>query len=279
VSICDQGHILNEKFNDQLQLVQAAQEKSRDRFADLYDFAPVGYLTLNVDEKIDEINLTGASLLGVERNKLPFKNFVSFVAAEHQDCWHRHFLNVLTRSDTLTCDLTLKRDDGSRLHVQLDCLRLIKSDNMPVVRIALIDTTKRNAVYDSLRESNLLFSSLAKISPVGIYRTGAQNNFIYVSNNWCSITGMNSANVIGQSLIQAIHPDDRQRVGEALYTSRIAHINFLTEYRFQRPNGEICWVEGEAVAEQNKEEGSVIGYVGTVTDITNSKRYSTSPHR
>lgn len=256
--------------NNELRRTQVTLEESCSRFADLYDFAPVGYLTLNVEEMIDEINLTGASLLGVERNKLPSKHLVSFVTTEHQDRWHRHFLNVLTHSDTLTCDLVLKRDDGSRLHAQLDCLRLIKSDNMPVVRIALIDTTKRNAVYDSLREGNLLFSTLAKISRVGIYRTDAQDNCIYVSNNWCEITGINSANAIGQDWVQAIHPDDRQRVGEALYTSRIAHINFLMEYRFQRPNGEICWVQGESVAEQN-EAGDVIGYVGTITDITQSK--------
>ncbi|MDO8989738.1 MAG: hypothetical protein Q7U91_08895 [Sideroxyarcus sp.] len=59
-----------EMQNEHLRQSYQELEESRDRYVNFFDFAPVGYLTLNSDGMIDEINLTAASLLGVERSKL-----------------------------------------------------------------------------------------------------------------------------------------------------------------------------------------------------------------
>ena len=60
-----------EMQNDELRKAQAEIEESRSRYVDLYDFAPVGYFTLDNKGVIGEANLTGASLLGAERKLLP----------------------------------------------------------------------------------------------------------------------------------------------------------------------------------------------------------------
>ncbi len=61
---------------------------------------------------IDEINLTGAAMLRVDRSNLLRRRFVSFIAAESRDYWHTHFLNRLKRDDAQTCELVLQRGDG-----------------------------------------------------------------------------------------------------------------------------------------------------------------------
>ena len=83
-----------EMQNDTLLQAQITLEESRDRYVDLYDFAPIGYHTLTNTALIAEVNLTGAALLGVERKKLLLRRFAHFVAAEDSGRWGRFFVSV-----------------------------------------------------------------------------------------------------------------------------------------------------------------------------------------
>ena len=80
--------------NENLRQTQELLEASRNRYADLFEFAPVGYLTLDANGFISEINLTGATLLGVERKQLLQRRFTALVVAADQDRWMQHFLKV-----------------------------------------------------------------------------------------------------------------------------------------------------------------------------------------
>lgn len=131
-----------EMQNEELRRTQLALEESRDRYVDLYEFAPVGYVTLSRDGMITEANLTGAALLGIERNKLINRRFAGLVAAESGDHWHRHFLNVLQSDGLQNFELTLKRGDSSFFHAQLTCLHM-KGEGISSVRIALGDISER----------------------------------------------------------------------------------------------------------------------------------------
>jgi PAS domain S-box-containing protein len=110
--------------NEELRRAQLAMEESRDRYADLYDFAPIGYLTLNNNGVIDEINLTGAALLGMERNKLVHQRFASLVTSEYSDFWHQHFVRAKQHDGKYSFELVLKCGEQSVLYARMDCQRL-----------------------------------------------------------------------------------------------------------------------------------------------------------
>lgn len=129
-----------EMQNDELRRLQAALEESRDRYEDLYEFAPVGYLTLTREGIIAEANLTAAALLGVDRKLLLDRRFASFVSPEDCDRWHLHWQSVL-QHDCPHCDLALKRGDGSVFHVQMNCKKT-NIDNESSVRVALTDISE-----------------------------------------------------------------------------------------------------------------------------------------
>ena len=98
-----------EMQNEELRRAQLALEESRDRYVDLYEFAPVGYLTLTGEGVISEVNLTGAKLLGRERKEMLQRRFARFVTAEYSDRFHRLFMSVKQHDERQTCELVLQR--------------------------------------------------------------------------------------------------------------------------------------------------------------------------
>ena len=153
-----------EMQNEALRESQIALEKSRDRYLDLYEFAPIGYLTLTRDALIAEINLTGAALLGEDRNKLINRRFTAFVAPVDRDRWHQIFMHTLQHGERQDCELALMRGDGSPLNAQLDSIHLYKEDEVPVVRLTLTDISRRNqALAGERRLRNILDNTLDMI--------------------------------------------------------------------------------------------------------------------
>lgn len=132
-----------EMQNEELRQSQIALEESRDHYLGFYDFAPDGYITLTREGIIAEINLTGAALLGLERNKLLRQRLERFISPEDRDRYNRHFLDVFKKDDKLTFEVAFNRHDGSSFHAQLDCRRLVKKDMAPTVHMVLTDITER----------------------------------------------------------------------------------------------------------------------------------------
>lgn len=132
-----------EMQNEALRQSQYELEKSRDRYMDFYDFSPIGYLTLNEKGQIAELNLTGASMLGMPRNKLWHQRFAAFVMPEYQEHWQRHFQSALNADETVGCELALQRSDGTHFFARIDCLRLNKAGEAQVVRLVMTDISER----------------------------------------------------------------------------------------------------------------------------------------
>ena len=118
-----------------------------------------------------------------------------------------------------------------------------------------------------LQESRNLFRTLTAVAPVGIFRTDAAGNCVYVNERWCEIAEITKEQARGEGWAGAIHPEDRKRVLEEWYQAAKDGSRFRSEYRFGRSDSEVRWVFGQAAIERGK-KGEVTGYVGTVTDIT-----------
>ncbi|HUH78343.1 MAG TPA: histidine kinase dimerization/phosphoacceptor domain -containing protein [Methanoregula sp.] len=139
-----QGHQIElEMQNEALREAQHALEESRDRYADLYDFSPVGYLTLTRSAIITEANLTAATLLGVERKALIQGRIRKFIADSSLDRWDQYFRSVLHSNAKRVSTLDMKRADGSGICARLEGILFGRDGAEPVVRIAVSDITGR----------------------------------------------------------------------------------------------------------------------------------------
>lgn len=141
-----------EMQNESLRQSQAELEESRDRYLDLYDFAPLGYLTLNDMGRISMINFTGAKLLGVVRNKLMLQRFAYYVAPEDRDRWHILFTKTLQGENTHNFGLSLQQAGNKKFYAQLNCVRQEQEGMPPVVRITLTDVTRLRLAETAMHE-------------------------------------------------------------------------------------------------------------------------------
>ncbi len=132
-----------EMQNEALRKSQLELEESRDRYADLYDFAPVGYFTFRQRGIIAEVNLTGASLLGVERKKLLDRGFGRFVAEEDLARWDRYLFEVNQSMEKKTCELLLKRGNGINFYAGLESVRVDSGSGTSIVRSVVSDISER----------------------------------------------------------------------------------------------------------------------------------------
>ena len=129
--------------NAELQKTHLALETARERFKNLYNLAPVGFMAINRDELITEINQTGCNLLGIDANKLNNLRFSSFVANEDRDNWYRLFRQMFHTigADKQRIDLQMIRGDGWNFKVHLICVFIATSDGIstPILRLAFTD--------------------------------------------------------------------------------------------------------------------------------------------
>ncbi len=107
--------------------------------------------------------------------------------------------------------------------------------------------------------------------PVGIFYADIQGHYLTVSDRWCEIAGITVAEAQGDGWVVALHPDDKQQVCDQWEQAVQESLPFQLEYRFQHPDGKIIWVLGQALA-QKDDTGAVIGYVGTITEISERKQ-------
>lgn len=113
--------------NEELRRVQAALETARDRYIDLYDFAPVGYFTLDARGAIVEANLTGAALLGIDRASLAGAHLAQFITPGDRGRWQRQARDLLQRDERASIELNLAGAGGRKLVAQIDCLRVARA--------------------------------------------------------------------------------------------------------------------------------------------------------
>ncbi len=122
ISELDTFQIELELQNEELQAAQIEIEKSRQKYIDLYDYAPVGYLTINKKGRIVEANLTAAEMLRVTREHLLHTHLTDFIEKDDQDIFFKHGLNVQETKERQSCELRMRRKDGQIFSVDMQSI-------------------------------------------------------------------------------------------------------------------------------------------------------------
>jgi PAS domain S-box-containing protein len=148
---------------------------------------------------------------------------------------------------------------------------LDEKGNLVSIWSQVLDVSDRFQAEAALRESEHRYQTLTEVSPVGIFRADVAGNCLYVNDRWARMTGTPPEEAKGNGWTKSIFPADRGRTYREWQAAVESQQRFNTEYRMVRTDGEIIWVLTQAVPERGK-NGEIIGYVGTITDISDRKQ-------
>lgn len=139
-----------------------------------------------------------------------------------------------------------------------------------VLQGAMFDITETKVTANALLESELRYYTLEKILPVGIFRADPSGKCLYLNERFLDMVGLTLRETLGEGWAIALHPKDREGVLKQWYQAVKLKLPFQLEYRFFQGDRTI-WVFSQAVPEIAK-SGEVLGYIGTLTDITDRKQ-------
>lgn len=252
--------------NAALRQTQEELEAARDRYVDLYDYAPVGYLTLASDGRIIGINLPGAALLREARNKILYRPFSAFIAAASQERWHLDFEDGLRAFGQQTLERVLLRADGSEFDAQLDCLPMSAPAEPMQLRIVLTDIGERKRA----EKQQQLAASVFTHANEGIMITQADGRIIEVNAAFSDITGYARDELIGQNprILNSGRQDPSFYGG--MWRMLVENGTWSGEIWNRRKNGEI-YVETQTISAVRDAQGNTQHFVALITDITERK--------
>ena len=259
-----------EMQNNELWRSQEDLETSRVKYFDLFDLAPVGYLTLSESGIILEANLTVANLLGVERRQLVKKPMTHFIIREDQNIYYFHQKRLFETRTRQVCELRMEKKGGVPFWVNIVGSATKGGDGALVCYAALNDISERKMVELSLRESEDRYRTMIHNSHDLIQSVALDGHFLFVNPVWLRTLGYSEEEVAGLNLFDVIHPDFhshcREMFGMILNKISIPRM----EVTFVTRDGKLIFLEGSAVPRLL--EGKVIATQSFFHDVTESKK-------
>lgn len=264
-----------EMQNEALREAQEALEESRDRYRDLYEFAPIGYLTLSASGLIEDINLTGARLLGEDRKKLRRRRFARFIAPDEYGTWHRLLLRAIQTGDDQSAEFTLQRNDATVLTGHLECRTQPSAGAQHLLRLTITDVTRLKQAMSELkvREDRLQLAQAA--TGLGLFDDDFASGTHLYDQRLRELWGFSPDEpVTYRDIVAGVHPEDRaateRLVENACDPQGSGH--FAAEYRvINRVTRAVCHVM--AIGRVFFEDGCPTRFVGTVKDVSAQKEF------
>jgi len=191
-----------EMQNEELRKAQAEVEESRTKYSDLYDFAPVGYFTFDKNGMILEANLTAAKELGIERGLLIKKPFRTHIIPEDRNIFDQHLQQVISNENRQTCEISLKRKDGTRFYAQLVSIATNDLKGNTLCKTSVIDITERKRAEEEMQK----LASVVKHSNELVNLATLDGKMIFLNEAGGKMLGIDPGEVKQTNILQVI-PD------------------------------------------------------------------------
>jgi len=222
-------------------------EAYRDRYVDLYELTPVGYVTLDDEGYVQEINLAGTELLGKDREGIIGYPMESHVAAADKAEFLRQVQRCCSENQVLTMDVGLTTGTGQSITAHLRGVP-IESLNTKTTfcKIAVADITERKRTEEAIRASEANYRAIFDTANDAIFVHDAETGAILDTNQKATeMYGYSAEEFMADPALleKIVHPGDHQRLMEHLGSKARTPEPYVDEYRVISRTGEERWIE------------------------------------
>jgi PAS domain S-box-containing protein len=258
--------------NEDLRSTQEELEKSRHRYADLYDFAPIAYLTVSDKGMILEANLTAGDMLGVARGQLLNRGFSEFILDEDQDLFYLHRKKLLETRLQQSYQMRFQRKDGSFFHGLVETvIRGDSSDPPGQFRVMINDISAHKEIeLARLRRLKNRYRAIVMDQNELICRFDPKGRATFVNDAYCRYFGVSHTDILGTKFLPNFHKDDVHLVDDLVQSLTPQKPDKTIELRVHLADGTIAWQQwcGRAIYDNAE---NVIKYQAVGRDITKEK--------
>jgi PAS domain S-box-containing protein len=270
-----------EMQNEELRRAQAELEASRTRYFDLYDLAPVGYVTLNDKGLILQANLTAATLLGVARSDLAKQPLSRFILPADQDIYYKHRKALLETGSPQVCELRMLHANAGIFWARLETTAAQDSDGAPTCRVALSDITQYKQTMESLWQSEKRHEIERKYRAILDQTFGfiglmtPDGTLVEANRTALTFAGIEEADVLGKPFWETpwwTHSREMQdRLRDAIKAAASGEfVRFEATHR-AASDGEVRYVDFSLKPVRN-EAGEVVFLIPEGRDVTDRKQ-------
>ena len=197
-----------EMQNEELQQARLDLERSLIEYTDLYDFAPVGYITLDQSGVILNANLTGSRMLGMERSRIVNQHLNNFILPSYRSVFSAFLKKAFRSRDQETIEISMQKEGRGELYAHMEAM---VSENSRECRVALVDITVQKQAEQNLRESEQKYRSLYETMSQGVLYQAPDGKIISANSAAERILDMPIEHMQGRTLkeinLLTIHED------------------------------------------------------------------------
>jgi PAS domain S-box-containing protein len=252
---------------------EIALKAAVQRFVDLYDFAPIAYVTFDRSGHVKEINLAAAKLLGLSRKQLIDSSFAVHVFKEDSDLFLNHLLRCRMTEPRVETELRLKNRNRQIVLARLSSSPTTSSmhDGALLYQTAIVDLTERKRAEEAIRESEERHRALVSQTAAGMAQTNLKGQLEFVNGEFCEMLGYRNSELIGKTISEITHRDDVTESRRLFQRLVREGRPYQLEKRYLRKDGSILWanVSASPMRDVNAKTQSAIA---VIVDISERKR-------
>ncbi|MDD1750081.1 MAG: PAS domain S-box protein [Methanothrix sp.] len=263
-----------EMQNEELQRVQLELAVSEEKYRDLYEFAPIGYLTLEASGKILEANLAAAAILGTDRAYLINNQFQAYLAEGSGLEFKAFRRRVMDLDIKQTAELQLRGTESDRQASAWALVegRAIEDGINHGFRMAIIDVTERKRAEEALSNNLAVLAKSQEIGHLGNWTLDFDTGKFEASDEDYRIYGLAPGSpTILDDICNLIHPDDLDRYREYVESVRLEGRLRGLDYRIVLPDDSVHYIHALTSSVVRDLDGRVKIASGITQDITERK--------